>query len=191
MQDIIKFYRGEIRNDNGNFFDEILGWDDEHLERSHRTVQWMFPLNEPSEAQPDSPVLSDFQVQQMKSDPQIIANLGEAITVWGKFYGLAYTTGHNDDGDFYIEHQIVDITRFNNWIKPFNHNYLRLTRMLKCMVLFGLQQWAISFYKCLKSIYDNYSITISAITMDYWSDAVRDVYDVQWMTNHFTDGDKT
>lgn len=186
VKDIVKFYRGEISNDNHDMFDEILQWDDDKMERSHSTIQWMFPLNESSKAQPFSPVLSDFQIQEMKSCPKIRANLLKALSSWALFYGLSFTADLNDDGSWSVEHQITNQNQFSNWITPRNHNYLRLTRIMRCLVLLGLQDFAISLYKCLKTIYHDYSNIIPAITMDFWSDAVKDVHDIEWITGQLS-----
>jgi len=58
MSLLVNFYRGESRDAEGRFLEELLAWNDDELEEVHNFVQWLFPLPEPSQFNPDAPLLS-------------------------------------------------------------------------------------------------------------------------------------
>ncbi len=55
----------------------------------------------------------------------------------------------------------------------FDHNYLRITRILKCLMTFGLEDEARAFYECLRRIYREDSDQIGDETFQYWTNAVK------------------
>lgn len=62
------------------------------------------------------------------------------------------------------------------WLSPGNHNHLRITRILKCLNVLGLEEEAKAFFDCLSEIYDDEQSksmpAISDETMRYWREAV-------------------
>jgi hypothetical protein len=64
------------------------------------------------------------------------------------------------------------------WLFPGNHNHLRITRILRCLTVLGLEAEAAAFLECLAEIYeDEQDKPLPAITdetMLYWRDAVGD-----------------
>ena len=61
---------------------------------------------------------------------------------------------------------------FRNWVMGFDHNHLRITRILRCLRVLGLQDECDAFYRILKRVY-NSTERISARSMQYWRIAVR------------------
>ncbi len=64
------------------------------------------------------------------------------------------------------------------WLSAGNHNHLRITRILKCLSLLGLEAESKAFFGCLSEIYESeHSKPMPAIsdeTMLYWREAVGD-----------------
>jgi hypothetical protein len=64
-----------------------------------------------------------------------------------------------------------------NWISPGNHNHLRITRILKSLLILGLEEEARAFCECLKDIYRAESAKsspgISEVTVSFWQRAVN------------------
>ena len=64
------------------------------------------------------------------------------------------------------------------WLSPGNHNHLRITRILRCLSLLGLEAEARAFFECLSEIYENEQSqprpAISTETILYWRRAVGD-----------------
>ena len=90
------------------------------------------------------------------------------------FYGLEARSGER-----------ITVTRAPNfateatvWLSPGNHNHLRITRILRCLSLLGLEAEAKAFFDCLAEIYEDEQNkpmpAISEETMLYWREAVGD-----------------
>jgi hypothetical protein len=64
------------------------------------------------------------------------------------------------------------------WLSPGNHNHLRITRILRCLSLLGLEAEAKAFFDCLSEIYEDEQNkpmpAISDETILYWGEAVGD-----------------
>lgn len=62
------------------------------------------------------------------------------------------------------------------WLNPGNHNHLRITRMLRCLWLCGLEEEARNTLRCVEEIYRDEQKTgrrrITPETLDYWRRAV-------------------
>jgi hypothetical protein len=62
---------------------------------------------------------------------------------------------------------------FRNWAVRFDHNHLRITRILRCLRVLGLQTECDAFYNALRKVFDDPAINISERSMTYWTRAVR------------------
>jgi hypothetical protein len=149
---IIAFYSGEEPDDRGRFLREIQEWPDERLESVHDFIQWMFPLTEPSGVNPRAPVLDRETIQEFRSRPKLQENLRTSFRRMQRFY---------TDG--------------RHWLMPGNHNHLRITRIIKCLRLLGLEAEAQAFYEYLAGIYERERHNITAETFRFWSDASAQV----------------
>src|SRR5689334_20682072 len=56
MSQIVDFYRGLTIDTEGRLLQDLWNWDDESLEVSHDFIQWMLPLRDPSQFNPDAPI---------------------------------------------------------------------------------------------------------------------------------------
>ncbi|GAA5880140.1 hypothetical protein JCM3774_004162 [Rhodotorula dairenensis] len=126
--------------------DELRGnWDE--LESRHDFVQWFFPIREQGvnwEAQP----LQPHEVQGIKADPEAMARLLESYRIMLAFYGLRLvneTTGELALADTVPARSPASyLRRFRN-LESNPHNFLRITRILKCLGEFGLERYPPSF----------------------------------------------
>src|SRR4051812_18614981 len=116
MSELVKFYSGAAPDDRGRFLSEIQGWPDHRLEQVHDFIQWLFPLREPSGANPDAPALDDADIREFRSSPELQSNLRASYLRMLSFYSAPA----------------------KHWLTPGNHNHLRITRMIKSMRLLGL-----------------------------------------------------
>lgn len=60
-----------------------------------------------------------------------------------------------------------------NWCVRFDHNHLRITRILRCLRVLGLQTECDAFFAALKDVYNDPSVSISERTMEFWTRAVE------------------
>ena len=54
-----------------------------------------------------------------------------------------------------------------------NHNHLRITRILRCLRVLGLQEECDVFFAALKRVYDDPSINIGPRSLEFWTRAVE------------------
>jgi hypothetical protein len=62
---------------------------------------------------------------------------------------------------------------FRNWAIRFDHNHLRMTRILRSLRVLGLQDECDAFYDALKEVFNDERIYINERTMIFWRQAVR------------------
>jgi hypothetical protein len=62
--------------------------------------------------------------------------------------------------------------KFSNWAINFDHNHLRITRILRCLRVLGLQTEYNAFFAALELTYNDPKISISDKSMGFWRLAV-------------------
>lgn len=167
---LLAFYLGEQRDSAGRKIQDIWAWDFEKLEHTHDFIQWLFPLTERSAYNPNAPIVNAEIVQSFHQNLQLQENLRRSLTVMLEFYGLQRQE---------LEQGVV-ITQSANypnrqpkWVSRSNHNFLRITRILKCLIAFGLEDEAKAFYDCLQQIYQDSRAQIGSDTFRHWTNAVK------------------
>ena len=151
---LVAFYRG-APDVEGRTLAEILQWEDDRLESTHDYIQWMFPLRDRSGANPVAPVLSDDDVRAFRGEPALRHRMLDALNRMQDFYRL----GRRGE---------------RQWLTPGNHNYLRLTRMLRSLRTLGLPAEARQLFDELTAIYHEHSATIGPTTYRHWQQAMTD-----------------
>lgn len=158
---LIAFYAGKGTDDRGRRIDEIWSFSHEELESVHDYIQWLFPLMERSAFNPGAPLLDDETVAQFREDAALRGNLERSLRVMLDFYGLAIAG-----------HEILTVPTFSArsriWLTPHNHNFLRLTRILKSLSLLGLHDRATQLLACLERVDQRRPGIISTETFEYW-----------------------
>ena len=101
------FLRGTGRDGRGRLLADVLAFDDARIEAVHDFIQWLFPLAEPSRAVPGAPVLTPAEAAAIRGDPQARAGLQAGLERMARFYA-------GTDG----------------WLTGFDHNHLRITRII-------------------------------------------------------------
>lgn len=160
MSAIIDFFSGDGYDDKGRHIYEILeDFGDEQLESCHDYIQWLFPLPEPSKFNPTAPLLSKedievFRGSNMQYTTYVVrANMGDAFNKMMCFF---------DDND--------------HWVSPGNHNFLRITRMLRCLRLVGFDREAKMLFDFLCSHSDE-DKKIFGDSMEFWRKVMNDPVD--------------
>lgn len=167
MPNFVHFYRGKAFDTAGRTLEQLWAWDDERLEDVHDYIQWLFPLPEPSQFNPDAPLLTPVDIAAFKTDVTLQNNLRRSYRRILTFLGLATTeTGQVVDGQN-LASRAADI-----WESP-NHNWLRISRILRSLILLGLDREARAFYDWLEAAYRNRRFPIDSDTFGYWQRAVQ------------------
>jgi hypothetical protein len=166
MSQLLEFYRGKSRDAAGRTLDDVLAWSDDELEDVHDFIQWLFPLPEPSQYNPDAPLLSQQDMDAFHSEPRLQDNLRRSFERILTFLGLTWKEGMVVEGTSF-ESRCADVWPFRN------HNWLRITRILRSLRLLGLETEARALYQWLESAYLRRRFPIGDDTFAYWTDAVR------------------
>jgi hypothetical protein len=139
---IVSFYQGG-RDDAGRTLADILAWSDDRLESVHDYIQWVFPTRQPSGVNPSAPLVTDATAQAFAADSGLRERLHQALDRMLVFYGLRYRGRaiEIDQGRFPLRSRV--------WLRPNNHNHLRLTRIMQSLAELGLASDARALQRCL------------------------------------------
>jgi hypothetical protein len=143
-----KFLTGEGRDHRGRFLADVLAFDDSSLEQSHDYIQWLFPLPEASRFSASAPVLSHEEIALIRASGTARANLLSARDRMLAFYRA------ND-----------------HWLVPFDHNHLRITRIIRCLALCIAEEEARSFHQAILALVEAAGNPVNGDSLRYWQDA--------------------
>ena len=169
---IVSFYSSKSPDDRGRYLKDIQQWPDHRLESVHDFIQWLFPLREASGVNPGAPVLDPATIAEFRSNPDLQENLRRSWLRMLKFYGFEASSSPN----WTVRPAANFGERSRNWLTPYNHNHLRITRIIKCLRALGLEAEAQSFFDALSVLYHSpqFAGTISDVTFEYWQAALND-----------------
>ena len=119
---LVDFLNGTGPDHQGRYLRDIWDFDDKAIEQTHDFIQWMFPLTEKSMSVPGVPTLSAEDVEAIRASGVAGANL-EKSAQW--YFGF--------------------LQRNDHWIKAYDHNHLRITRVIKSLVVLTNESNGISF----------------------------------------------
>ena len=169
---VVAFYRGNGRDHRRRSLSDIHGFDFYDLEFNHDYIQWLFPLPEPSGANASAPLLSKEDRAAFKSDDSLRSALLQSFELMLEFYGLDYV---NRSADVEVERGASFNERSGLWLTSGNHNFLRISRILRSLTLLGCSRYAVALLECLEKIYAETPQTIGKTTIGYWRGAVAKV----------------
>ena len=173
---LIQFHSGTGSDHMGRSIDQILRKDDRWLERTHDYIQWLFPLYVSSQFNPNAPLLTDevraaFLDSGNPAGDVLRKNFGRAIQRMLVFYGY-FNSPLNPDQ---VEPTGEWRNKADNWLSDGNHNYMRITRMLRCMNLLGRHPLAVSFRDALLDAASVHPEAISQRTIGFWNEAATPI----------------
>lgn len=169
---VVEFYRGERGNHVGAKLADVMTWDHGWLEMDHDYIQWMFPSNEMSQLNCDAPEMTWEESQIFQADPELQEKVKQSFVKFLDFLGLKL---ERDDDEIVVG--LVESTEGRphpqRWMYSFNHNMLRVTRVIKSLRLTGLDRYAKALYKVLETQRPRFSDN----TWRFWYAAT---YDPLW-----------
>tara|TARA_B100001989_G_scaffold17554_1_gene10836 strand:- start:1667 stop:2116 length:450 start_codon:yes stop_codon:yes gene_type:complete len=132
------------------FLIDIWNFSDEDIEHTHDFIQLLFPLNEKSEF-----VFHDYYLKTNSAVISIKSNdLAKNNIIKSSKWFLSF------------------LERNSHWKRRHDHNYLRITRIIKSLRLLVSDQEANKFYKSFMLLIDeNLKLKINPITLSFWENA--------------------
>ena len=111
--DLIAFLKNEETDFKGRSLTDIWAYSDSQIEANHDFIQLLFPLNKPSKHSFHGVYLNDdAQVIEIKNNKAIQVNI---LTSANWF--------------------LMFLDRVDQWRVGYNHNQLRITRIIECLRL--------------------------------------------------------
>ena len=149
MKNIYLFLKGLEPDERGLTLDQIWALNDHQINASHSFIQKVFPIDEPSTHSLNKFYLEDVGlVNQIRMDPKAVENL-----LISKDWFLSY------------------LSRNDSWQCLHNHNHLRITRIIKSLLLLVSRDEAEAFYKRVHELITPQA-KIPARTFSYWESAL-------------------
>lgn len=170
------FFGGEGRDDAGRTVEEVLAFDDEALEWHHDFIQWLFPIDARSAFQTGAPVLTATCARRLRDEPSVRRHVRRALVRIGRFYGFT-VTWPDEKGSPEIRRSREFAARAAQWVRPGDHNFLRISRILRSLVLLGCAGAASRLYGELLEVDRWRPGVVGEVTLGYWSRAARGVLD--------------
>jgi hypothetical protein len=169
---LLEFYSGRAADDRGRYLREILEWSDQELESVHDYIQWLFPLREPSAFNPRTPLLDDAVMGEFRRSGELQRNVLASFERMLRFYGFELAAAEED---CVVQRAANFSERARVWLTPMNHNHLRITRILKCLRLVGLDDHGRAWFDALAVIHENEKrrarLAITKESFRYWREA--------------------
>ena len=132
------------------FLKDIWNFSDEDIEYTHDFIQLLFPLNEKSSAISNGIYLdSNEAILRIKANKLATENIVKSSKWFLSF-----------------------LARNSHWKRKHDHNYLRITRIIKSLRLLVSDQEANKFYESFMQLVDeNLKSKINLTTLTYWQNA--------------------
>ena len=142
---IVAFLEGDGPDGRGRTLFDVVASDNATLELTHDFIQWLFPLPEPSGAVPDAPVLTPDETQAIRDSDMAQRALAVATARMEVFYRTTH-----------------------DWLRPHDHNHLRITRIIRSLRLLRGDEEADAFRAVILSMVEAARAPVSARSRGYW-----------------------
>ncbi len=153
---ILCFARGGLDH-RGRTQASILARDDRWLEQTHDYIQWLFPLPEASPYNPMAPVLVADDIAAFRDDAELRTGLLRGFRRMLRFYGFKHAP--------HLMPPAADAA----WITPHNHNFLRISRILRSLALLGCEAEAMRFLSALDRLAESGAGRVFGdLTLAHW-----------------------
>ena len=132
----------------GRTLNDIWSFSDKEIEKNHDFIQIVFPLNKPSQSVFHGHYLdSEELVHQIKNNSEATNNI-----IKSSYWFISF------------------LKRNMYWNAPYDHNQLRITRVIECLRLLVSDEEADNFYNnVLKLIEENNKVNFR--TLNFWKNA--------------------
>lgn len=164
---VLHFYCDGGTDSSGRTLDDMIAMSDRELEFHHDIIQWMFPLHEASNFNPDCPLVDEKSAAKLRADPNAQTRMREVLDRFVSFLGFK-----RDESGHYESDRKLAANRAN-WQTPHNHNLLRITRVIRSLRLFGLEAESQHFFD---AVYESASKSgcLNERTAGYWRLALEE-----------------
>ncbi|KAH6673150.1 opioid growth factor receptor conserved region-domain-containing protein [Halenospora varia] len=165
-KDLLAFYAGTGTDRRGRSLSQILSWNASNLERYHDYIQTLFPLPERSAVDWHAPIIDAQVFKAFRERDDLKENLEKAFKKIMWFYGFEVERVENklvvDKGPDFNSNPKV-------WNHRYDHNHLRISRIIRSLRVLGLEEEAQGFWAALSK----YSNGPNSRSREYWRRAAQ------------------
>ena len=147
--------------------------DFEILESSHTYIQFLFPTDVPSKFNPASVALTPTEAQAIARSLPACLRLLFSLIMMLRFYGFSYADGEIGVDETRMPERLANMKRAG-------HNKLRITRILRSLVLLGCRRLARTWLAHLETLVGTVYGEAKSCLETYWRAAVEDTPGVEW-----------
>jgi hypothetical protein len=145
---IVGFLEGKTPDHRGRVLAMLLQQTDHQAETTHDFIQWLFPLDEPSRSVMSTPVLNELDIEEIRQSELAQQNLVKSAS-W--FLGF--------------------LERNDHWITKYDHNHLRITRVIKSLRLLTSDEAADEFRDKMLSLIGDELVLVDQKARRFWASA--------------------
>ena len=146
---LLGFLENKSTDAYGRYLSDIWAFNDQQIERTHNFIQWLFPLAVPSASVPGAPVLTKDDISAIRGSEVAQDNICQSAE---------WYSGFLDRNDF--------------WKKSYDHNHLRITRVIRSLRLLVDVDEADAFRIEMYALLGNKLSSIPSRTRVFWDEAV-------------------
>ncbi|MEZ8081910.1 hypothetical protein A1OS_22660 [Enterovibrio norvegicus] len=165
MSDIARFLSGEIPDAFGRHISALLAYNHFWLEHDHKYIQVFFPIDEGTKFNKHAPLVTPEDSALFESSESLQRAHLQALDLMLEFWGMK-RTGET------ITSELPFSPKHHIWLKPHDHNQLRLTRAIRSLHLLGNQRIAANLCQFVVDAATELG-TVSDKTLDFWRNALR------------------
>jgi hypothetical protein len=166
---LVEFYAGRGTDARGRSIDHIWTMSLDDLELTHDYIQWLFPLRDPSSVEPQAPTLDEATISELQS-PSMRERIVRSAETMAAFYGFQI---RREADAWRLDPAPNAEERQRVWLRRGNHNFLRLTRIMKSLATLGLGLLSQAWFDALHDVYQRRGSVIGPETLRYWTSAPR------------------
>ncbi|KAH8205442.1 hypothetical protein TruAng_000348 [Truncatella angustata] len=190
---LVQFYELQGADNRGRRLQQIIEWSDNRLESCHDYIQTLFPLPEESMFA-DAPVIDEETYLYWRRHASLRQNLRRAFERILTFYGFEISWDEADGGGAdrkpHISEKRGARSNLARWVRPMDHNHLRITRILRSLRVLGMEAEAREFHQALSSVCQKYGI-VGGTSQKFWRRAMEfplhvapDGTEVDWLEKY-------
>ncbi len=160
MSTIVAFQLGKASDLQGRTINEIWALNDFWLEHDHKYIQWLFPIDTQTKFNRHAPVLTFEDKKVFAESEQLKQSQRHSLSIMLRFFGM------QQDGNKILATEHLSI-RDHIWLKHGGHNHLRISRIIRSLMLCGQPELSHRFQRAMLETAERFG-EVSDITKEYW-----------------------
>ena len=142
----LSFLEGTSTDVLGRTIEEIWDYNDEEIEGVHNFIQFIFPTNQKSASMPGVPILTTQDIEAIAQSEIAKSNLIKSV-------------------DWFVQF----LKRNDHWTAHYNHNHLRISRMIQSVRLLIGDRDAEMTKEIIFNLLDGKENKISDKSKSFWA----------------------